>query len=98
MCTAHDPIIPFHENESCTQHNERIAREITQAEEEERDRNQQEEEARVRREHEAASAAEVAKSSVECPGCGVQIQKTEGCDHVTCKYSATSISSQQLLT
>jgi hypothetical protein len=97
MCTAHDPIIPFHENESCTHYSARIAREIAQAEEEERARTQQEE-ARVRREQEAASAAEVAKSSVECPGCGVQIQKTEGCDHMTCKYSATSISSRQLLT
>lgn len=98
MCTAHDPIIPFHENESCTQYSARIAREIAQAEEEERARTQQEEEARVRREQEAASAAEVAKSSVGCPGCGVQIQKTEGCDHMTCKYSAISISSRQLLT
>jgi E3 ubiquitin-protein ligase RNF14 len=79
MCTAHDSIIPFHENEACTQYNERVAREIAQAEEEE---------ARIRREHEAASAAEVAKSSVECPGCGVQIQKIMGCNHMTCKYIA----------
>ncbi|CAN9129588.1 unnamed protein product [Alternaria alternata] len=89
MCTAHDPIIPFHENETCTQYDERIAGETAQAkeeeEEEERHKSQQVEEARVRREQEAASAAEVAKSSVECPGCGVQIQKTEGCDHMTCR-------------
>jgi hypothetical protein len=99
MCTAHDPIVPFHENEACTQYNERIAQEIAQAEEdEERERNQQEEEARIRRQHEAASAAEVAKSSVECPGCGVQIQKTKGCDHMTCKYSVTSMFLRQLLT
>lgn len=99
MCTAHDPIITFHKNETCTQYNECIARETTQAgEDEERHKSQQVEEARVRREQEAASAAEVAKSSVECPGCGVKIQKTEGCDHMTCKYSVTSISLRQLLT
>jgi hypothetical protein len=28
----------------------------------------------------------------------VQIQKTKGCDHMTCKYSVTSISLRQLLT
>jgi E3 ubiquitin-protein ligase RNF14 len=75
MCTAHDPVIPFHENEVCTQYNERTEREKAEAEEADRVRFQQEE----------ASAAEVGRSSVECPGCGVQIQKTTGCDHMTCK-------------
>jgi hypothetical protein len=102
MRTAHDPIIPFHENEVCTQYNDRMKREEAEIKarekEDERVRTRQEEDMRVRRRQEEASAAEVAKSSVECPGCGVQIQKTKGCDHMTCKYSVTSISLRQLLT
>jgi hypothetical protein len=35
-----------------------------------------------------ASLVEVKKSSVKCPGekCGYRIQKTSGCDHMTCKF------------
>ncbi|CAN9302397.1 unnamed protein product [Alternaria alternata] len=88
MCTAHDPVIPFHENEVCTQYNERMKREEAEMKarekEEERVRTQQEEDMRVRRRQEEASAAKVAKSSVKCPGCGLQIQKISGCDHMTC--------------
>ena len=80
MCTAHDPVIPFHENEACTQYNERV--ELERVEREARD-----ERVRVRREQDEASAAEAGRSSVECPGCGVQIQKIDGCDHMTCKLN-----------
>ncbi|CAG5166511.1 uncharacterized protein ALTATR162_LOCUS6935 [Alternaria atra] len=79
MCTAHDPVIPFHENEACTQYNERV--ELERVEREARD-----ERVRVRREQDEASAAEAGRSSVECPGCGVQIQKIDGCDHMTCRW------------
>ncbi|KAH6882466.1 hypothetical protein BKA58DRAFT_373374 [Alternaria rosae] len=79
MCTAHNPIIPFHEDEVCTQYNERIERERLV-------REAQNEEVRLRREQEEASIAEVGKSSVECPGYGAQIQKTSGYDHMTCRW------------
>ena len=78
MCTAHNPVVPFHENETCTQYNERIKHGTAE-------REAQEKESRLRGEQEEASAAEVSKSSVECPGCGVHIQKLSGCDHMTCK-------------
>lgn len=74
MCTAHTPVIPFHENETCKTYTERIAMET------------QERDARRKRKEEEASAAEVEKNAVECPGCGVRIQKMEGCDHMTCKF------------
>jgi hypothetical protein len=76
VCTHHEPHVPFHEDETCAQFEERIARERAAREEEER----------KRREDEAASVAEVANSSVECPGCGAHITKTAGCDHMTCKF------------
>jgi E3 ubiquitin-protein ligase RNF14 len=81
MCTAHDPVIPFHENEACTHYNERI--ELERVEREARD-----EGVRVRREQDEASAAEAGRLSVECPGCGVQIQKIDGCDHMTRKLNS----------
>jgi predicted RNA-binding Zn-ribbon protein involved in translation (DUF1610 family) len=76
VCTHHEPHVPFHENQTCAQFDERIARERAEKEEEER----------KRREDEAASVTEVANSSVECPGCGAHITKTAGCDHMTCKF------------
>jgi hypothetical protein len=82
MCTAHTPMIPFHETETCAQHNERVA-------EEQAEREAIEEAARIRREQDDASIAEVARSSVECPGCGANIQKSSGCDHMTCKFDLT---------
>jgi hypothetical protein len=44
------------------------------------------EEESTKREAEEASIAEVGRSSVECPGCGANIHKTAGCDHMTCKF------------
>ena len=79
MCTAHIPIIPFHENETCNTYTERMERERQEREA------RQEEDTRRKREDEEASAAEVKKNAVECPGCGVQIHKMAGCDHMTCK-------------
>ena len=84
MCTAHNPVIPFHENEVCTQYTERIERERVE-------REARDEQARIRREQEEASVAEVGRSSVECPGCGAQIEKTDGCDHMTCKFASHSM-------
>ncbi|KAI8943264.1 hypothetical protein NX059_001284 [Plenodomus lindquistii] len=78
MCTAHTPPVPFHEDESCTQYTERVERKRIATE-------AREAALRVRREQEQASAAEVTKTSVECPGCGIMISKTVGCDHMTCR-------------
>jgi hypothetical protein len=83
MCTAHDPVIPFHEDEACSQYTERMDRERAE-------REAREQEARVRRQQEEASVAEVGRSSMECPGCGVNIHKTAGCDHMTCKIPSFS--------
>jgi hypothetical protein len=79
MCTAHDPVIPFHEDEACSQYTERMDRERAE-------REAQEQNEKRRREQEEASVAEVGRSSMECPGCRVHIQKTSGCDHMTCKF------------
>ncbi|KAH6625336.1 hypothetical protein C7974DRAFT_434463 [Boeremia exigua] len=75
MCTICE--VPFHTDETCTQYKERLETEVAE----------REEELRVKREHEAASSAEVNKISKECPGCGANIQKTSGCDHMTCYRS-----------
>jgi hypothetical protein len=64
--------VAFHTDETCTQYQERIAKE-------------REEELRIQKEQEEASLAEVTKVSVACPGCGANIQKSYGCDHMTCK-------------
>ena len=66
MCTAHTPVVPFHEEKTCAQYNERVEREQVE-------REAREEEARVRRQQEEASVALVKAESRECPGCGVQI-------------------------
>lgn len=81
MCIAHTPVIPFHENETCAMYTQRVERERQEKEARE------EQDARRKREEEEASAAEVKKNAVECPGCGVQIHKMSGCDHITCKFS-----------
>jgi DNA-directed RNA polymerase subunit RPC12/RpoP len=77
VCTHHSPHVPFHDDETCTLFDERVARESAM----------QEEEQRRRDEAEQASVQEVAQSSVECPGCGANIAKNGGCDHMTCKFS-----------
>lgn len=64
--------VAFHTDETCTQYQERIAKE-------------REEELRIQKEQEEASLAEVTRVSVACPGCGANIQKSYGCDHMTCK-------------
>ncbi|KAF1835131.1 hypothetical protein BDW02DRAFT_496646, partial [Decorospora gaudefroyi] len=79
MCTAHEPVVAFHEGEACTQYTERVERERVER------LTAKEEEARKRRQDDEASVAEVGRSSVECPGCGAFIQKTTGCDHMTCR-------------
>jgi hypothetical protein len=76
---APHPTRSIHEDETCIQYDERIARERAERKEEER----------TRRAAEEASAAEVSKSSVECPGCGANIAKISGCDHMTCKFSVS---------
>lgn len=63
--------ITFHDGESCEQYDERMRlANLSQAEQEE------------------ASKKELEKNSKQCPGsnCGYWIQKTSGCDHMTCKF------------
>lgn len=79
MCTAHTPVIPFHENESCVVYTQRLERQEREANETP--------EAQCTRLQEEASRAEVEKTAVECPGCEVPIHKISGCDHMTCKFS-----------
>jgi hypothetical protein len=38
-------------------------------------------------EQEDASLAVVAKQTKKCPGCGYNILKSTGCDHMTCKFA-----------
>lgn len=64
--------VAFHTDETCAQYQERIAKE-------------REEELRIQKEQDEASLAEVTKVSVACPGCGANIQKSYGCDHMRCK-------------
>ncbi|KAI1671585.1 IBR domain containing protein [Pyrenophora tritici-repentis] len=79
MCTAHEPVVPFHEDETCAVYVERVERER-----QEREARQEEDEKR-RREEEEASREAVKRDAVECPGCGVMIHKMAGCDHMTCR-------------
>lgn len=46
---------------------------------------EKEEEERRRAEEEEVSNEVVGKTAVNCPGCGAMIEKTSGCDHMTCK-------------
>ena len=64
--------VAFHTDETCTRYQERISKE-------------REEELRIQKKQEEASLAEVTKVSVACPGCGANIQKSHGCDHMTCE-------------
>jgi hypothetical protein len=76
MCTAHVPLVAFHEGETCKEFERRL----------EAEKNAQEEQARKRREQEEASVQAVKQRARECPGCGAQIEKVSGCDHMTCKF------------
>jgi hypothetical protein len=67
--TVHN--IPFHEDETCADYDRRVQLE--------------KEMEGIQREQEAASLAEVQRCAVVCPGCQAPIQKTSGCDHMTCK-------------
>jgi hypothetical protein len=66
--------ITFHDGESCEQYAERMRLANLS-----------------RAEQEKASKEELEKNSKQCPGpnCGYWIQKTSGCDHMTCKCCTT---------
>lgn len=81
ICTAHTPMIPFHENESCTQYNERIEIEKLEC-------GTKKERALVRKKQDEASIALLKRETRECPGCGSYIEKIHGCDHMTCEFRA----------
>jgi len=86
VCTIHD--MTFHEGETCTQYDERLVREererIEKQEQEDKDRKR-------RQEEEIASVAAVDKFARACPGCKRPIQKTSGCDHMTCEYEVLAL-------
>ena len=42
-----------------------------------------------RMEQEEATAKRIAKSSQICPKCGNGVERSEGCDHMTCKFVPT---------
>lgn len=71
----HTPHVAFHEGERCEVFDARIAKEKAEREEEEHRRAEEEE----------MSNEVVGRTAVECPGCGVRIQKTSGCGQITCK-------------
>lgn len=73
VCTEDN--VPFHTDETCDQYRERIAKE----------EGERAEEARAKQGQEEASLSEVSRISMECPGCGANIQKIDGCNHMTCK-------------
>jgi hypothetical protein len=73
VCTTHN--MAFHTGETCAAYDNRLAREQQEIEEGKRLRENQEE----------LSKKEVERCAMVCPGCGVPIQKTSGCDHMTCK-------------
>jgi hypothetical protein len=62
--------IAFHVGETCDEYDERIR-----------------DEARTAQEREAASVALVQNTSKSCPGpgCAYRIEKSGGCDHITCE-------------
>lgn len=43
----------------------------------------------IKKEEEKASKTLIKKISKSCPGCKRHIEKSYGCDHMTCKFSAT---------
>jgi hypothetical protein len=66
----------FHTGETCAAYNNRLARE-----------EQIEEGKKLRLKQEELSKQEVERCAMVCTRCGVPIQKTSGCDHMTCKFS-----------
>lgn len=71
FCTAHKDG-NLHEGETCEEY------EYRRSGQKEKDEKAQEE----------ASAKAITKLAKKCPGknCGWQIEKNEGCDHMTCKF------------
>ncbi|OAL44431.1 hypothetical protein IQ07DRAFT_473653, partial [Pyrenochaeta sp. DS3sAY3a] len=65
--------VAFHEHETCAQYDVRVEKEAQSQ----------------RAGEDAQSSAYVAENSVQCPVCTVQIQKTSGCDHMTCTRCQT---------
>ena len=59
-----------HDNETCEEYLDRL---------------ESAKQKRKRDKEDKASAKEVKRIAKECPGCGAQIQKTSGCDHMTCE-------------
>jgi hypothetical protein len=75
--------VPFHDGETCAQFDERThAAQLAAAKDAK------------------ASQQELDKTSVKCPGrdCGVNIHKTIGCDHMTCKFMAGCVTGRRLAT
>jgi hypothetical protein len=75
VCVVHDNT--WHEGETCTEYDYRVS-------------GQKEKDEQKRKEQEEASLKAIGKMSKKCPGrkCGWNIQKNDGCDHMTCECSA----------
>lgn len=72
FCMQHDPMVK-HSDESCEEYTERKEQEDATRKLESDSRG------------EAASRTEIERIAMACPGCQVRIQKSAGCDHMTCK-------------
>jgi hypothetical protein len=73
VCVIHDNT--WHEGETCTEYDYRVT-------------GQKEKDEQKRKEQEEASLKAIGEMSKMCPGqqCGWNIQKNDGCDHMTCEF------------